>query len=89
MDQSGDFEQSGRAYATADAHRNDNITRTAPLPLDQRMADPPRSGHPVWVSHRDRTTVDIVTIGVAASDSHSAVGDEPIEAVLLRIRRFH
>ena len=37
--ESGDFEQTRRAHAAADAHRDDDVLRAATLTFDQCMAD--------------------------------------------------
>jgi hypothetical protein len=53
------LEQSGRAHAAADAHRDDDILGAAALAFDQRRGRSARAGHAVGVADRDRAAVDV------------------------------
>src|ERR1700722_6918839 len=63
---SGDFEQSGRAHAAADAHGHDDIARAAPLAFDQRVPGHARAAHAIGVADRDRAAVDVKLVIVDA-----------------------
>src|SRR5580704_8124817 len=69
---SGDFEQSRRAHAAADAHGHDDIARAAPLAFDQRVTGEAGAAHPIRMPDRDRAAVDVELVVVDA---------EPIAAV--------
>src|SRR5690349_4231029 len=53
------FEQSRRAHAAADAHRDHDITGAAALALDQRVTGHPRARHAVRMADRDRAAIDV------------------------------
>src|SRR6267378_3172478 len=57
-----DLKQPGRAHAAADAHRDDDLFGAAPLAFDERVADEPLAGHPVWMSDGNRAAVDVQSI---------------------------
>src|SRR5215472_9733018 len=60
------LEKTGRTHAATDAHGHHGPPDTAPLALDQRVADHARTRHPIWVADRDRAAVDIVPLGIDA-----------------------
>src|ERR1700733_5971795 len=68
----GDFEQSGRAHAAADAHRHHDIARAAAFALDQGVTGHARAAHAIRMADRDRAAVDIELVVVDA---------EPVAAV--------
>src|SRR6185436_8864890 len=54
---SGHFEQSRSAHATADAHRDHDPFRAAPLALDERMARQARARHSIGMPERDGAAI--------------------------------
>src|SRR5579885_1894025 len=65
-----------REVAAGDAHRDHDMAHAAALTFDQRVSDHARARHAVGMADRNRTAIDIVTLGVDA---------EPVAA----IKRLH
>src|SRR5690606_6257636 len=63
---SEDFEQPGGAHAAADAPRDDDGLRVAPLAVHQDVAGQAGAGHAERVADRDRAAVDVVDVGIDA-----------------------
>ena len=66
------LEKAGCAHAATDAHGHDDPAYATPVSLDQRMADHTRARHPIGVTDRNRTAIDIVPLGIDA-ESVSAI----------------
>src|SRR5438034_1082537 len=60
----GDFEETGRTHATADAHGHDHPAHTAATTFEQRVPDETATGHAVGVADRDATAVDVELVGI-------------------------
>src|SRR5471032_375780 len=56
---SGHFEQTRRAHAAADEHRDDDVLHAPPLALDERMTHEARAGDTVWMSDGDGAAIDV------------------------------
>merc|ERR1711916_17114 len=54
----------GSTHAAAYTHRNNNVLSTTTLTFDQRGACGTSTGHAVWVTHRNSTTVNVVDFWV-------------------------
>merc|ERR1711916_34976 len=54
----------GSTHAAAYTHRNNNVLSTTTLTFDQRVACGTSTGHAVWVTHRNSTTVNVVDFWV-------------------------
>src|SRR5207249_10637618 len=63
---SSDFEQARGAHAAADTHRDHDVTRAAPLALDERVAHQSRTRHPVRMADADAAAVHVEDVGVDA-----------------------
>src|SRR5437667_3652672 len=55
----GDFEESCRAHAAADAHRHHDVSHPAAFTLDERVADQAAAGHAVRMADRNRAAIDV------------------------------
>src|SRR5437667_2427066 len=55
----GDFEESCRAHAAADAHRHHDVSRPAAFTLDERVADQAAAGHAVRMADRNCAAIDV------------------------------
>src|ERR1700679_3992844 len=56
---SGDLEQAGRTHAAADAHRDDDVSDSAALALEERVTGHAGARHAVGMADRDRAAVNI------------------------------
>src|SRR5690606_33036681 len=61
---SENLEQAGGAHAAADAHRDDDVLRLAPLAFHQDVAGQAGTGHAEGMADRDRAAVDVVDVGI-------------------------